>query len=170
MSLQISTDQVKELRAQSGSGVMDCRNALIETEGNIDKALDILRERSLVKAQKKSERSANQGVIEAYIHTGRNIGAMVEVNCESDFVALTDEFKELAHDLAMQVAATGPQFISEEEIPDDTTDVNPEQDCLLKQPFIKSPEKTIQEIINEAVAKMGENIKVNRISRFELGD
>ena len=115
--MEISTAMIKELRVQSGAGIMDCRNVLVDTEGDIEKALRILKERSLIQAQKKANRSTAQGVIETYIHTGGYIGAMVEVNCETDFVARTGEFKELAHHLAMQVAAICPQFVSREDIP-----------------------------------------------------
>ena len=166
--MKIPTVRVKELREQSGAGIMACRNALIEAQGAMAKALEILKQRSLFQAQKKANRSANQGIIEAYIHTGGRIGAMVEVDCETDFVARTDEFKELAHHLAMQVAAIPPQFISQEEVPEGA-DMEPQAACLLLQPYIKDPDKTVQEIITETIAKVGENIKVNRFARFELG-
>ena len=146
---------------------MECRNALLEAEGNMEKALQILKQRSLFKAEKKRKRSASQGLIEAYIHAGGRIGAMVEVNCETDFAARTDEFKELAHHLAMQVAAQNPQFISSEEVPEGA-DIDTQAACLLLQPYIKDPDKTIQDIITETIAKVGENIKVNRFARFEL--
>jgi len=167
--LKIPTVRVKELRDQSGAGIMDCRNALIEVQGDMAKALEILKQRSLFQAQKKANRSVNQGIIEAYIHIGGRIGAMVEVNCETDFVARTGEFKELAHHLAMQVAAVPPQFISKEEVPEGA-DIEPQAACLLLQPYIKDPDKTVQEIITETIAKVGENIKVNRFARFELGE
>ena len=169
MSLNISANTVKELRDQSGAGIMDCRNVLLETEGDMAKALQILKKRSLFHAQKKSGRYTNQGIIETYIHTRGYIGAMIEVNCETDFVARTDEFKELAHHLAMQVAAVCPQFVSKEEIPEGD-DIDPKQACLLLQPFIKDPGKAVQDIINETIAKVGENIKVSRFARFELGN
>ena len=167
--MKIPTAKVKELREQSGAGIMDCRNALLEAEGDIEKALQILKQRSLFQAQKKAKRPTTQGIIEAYIHTGGCIGAMVEVNCETDFVARTDEFKELAHHLAMQVVATCPQFISREEIPEGA-DIEPETACLLLQPHIKDLDKTVQDIINETIAKVGENIKVSRFVRYELGN
>jgi len=167
--LKIATTRVKELREQSGAGVMDCKNALVETEGDIEKALEMLKQRGLLQAEKKRERSVSQGIIESYVHTGGRIGAMVEVNCESDFVARTDEFKELAHNLAMQVAATSPQFISEEDVPEGA-DTEPQAACLLLQPYIKDPEKTVNDIITETVFKVGENIKVGRFIRFELGE
>ncbi|MFC1903659.1 elongation factor Ts [Chloroflexota bacterium] len=160
---------VKELRAQCGAGVMECRNALVEVEGNVEKALQILKEKGLLKAAKKVERVTEQGLVEAYIHTGGRIGAMVEVNCETDFVARTDEFKELAHNLAMQVAALSPQFINEEEIPEEA-EVEPQLACLLLQPYIRDQEKTIRDLIIETIAKVGENIRVRRFVRFELGN
>jgi len=166
--LKIPTDRVKELRDQSGAGIMDCRNALLEAEGEMEKALQILKQRSLLQIQKKARRSATQGIIEAYVHTGGRIGAMVEVNCETDFVARTDEFKELAHHLAMQIAAQEPRFISKEEVPEGA-DIEPEAACLLLQPYIKYPDRTVQDIIAETMAKVGENIKVSRFARFELG-
>jgi len=167
--LKIATVEVKELRDLSGAGIMDCKKALLEAEGNMKKALQILKEQSLFDAKKKEKRSATQGVIEAYIHTGGRIGAMVEVNCETDFVARTDEFKELAHNLAMQVTAMPPQFVSREEVPDEA-DIEPQTACLLLQPYIKDPDKTVQDIITETIAKVGENIKVSRFTRFELGE
>jgi len=164
----IPTVRVKELREQSGAGIMECRNALLEVEGDMEKALQLLKQQSLFKAEKKRTRSTFQGLIETYIHTGGRIGAMVEVNCESDFVARTDEFKELAHNLAMQIAAQDPQFISKEQVPEGVN-TEPQTACLLLQPYIKNPEQTIQDIITETVARVGENIKVTRFARFELG-
>ncbi len=166
--MEVSVTMIKELREQCGAGIMECRNTLLETEGDLKKALELLKEKGLLKAKKKAERATTQGLVEAYIHTGGRIGAMVEVNCETDFVARTDEFKELAHDLAMQVAAISPQYISQEEIPEGA-EVEPESDCLLLQPFIKSPDKNVQDVIVETIAKVGENIKVKRFSRFEVG-
>ncbi len=167
--MKIPTDRVKELREQSGAGIMECRNALLETEGNIEKALQILKQQSLFKAEKKRKRSTSQGLIEAYIHSGGRIGAMVEVNCETDFAAHTDELKELAHHLAMQVTAMSPQFISREEVPEGV-DVEAQAACLLLQPYIKNPNMTVQDIIDETIAKVGENIKVGRFARFEIGE
>jgi len=167
--LEISTDMIKELRNQSGAGIMDCRSALLDTEGNMEKATRVLKEKGLAKAQKKAERATTQGLIEAYIHTAGRIGAMIEVNCETDFVARTDEFKELAHCLAMQVAALSPQFISEEEVPEGA-DMELQEACLLLQPYIKDPARTVQDVIIETIAKVGENIRVSRFVRFELGN
>lgn len=166
--MEISTKMIKELREKSGAGIMDCRSALVDTEGDIEKALEVLKEKGLLKAQKKAERATGQGLVEAYIHTAGRIGAMIEVNCETDFVARTDEFREIAHCLAMQVAALSPQFISEEEIPEGV-EVEPQEVCLLLQPYIKDPTKSVKDVIMEIVAKVGENIQVRRFTRYELG-
>jgi len=167
--LDISTDMIKNLRAQSGAGVMDCRNILVQTEGDIDKALAVLKEKGLAKAQKKAGRVTGQGLVEAYIHTAGRIGAMIEINCETDFVARTDEFKEMAHCLAMQVAALNPQYISEEDMPEGTEAV-PEEVCLLNQQYIKDPGMTVKDVITETIAKVGENITIGRFTRYELGN
>lgn len=167
--MQIPTNSIKKLREQSGAGIMECRNVLLEAEGNMEKATQILKERILYKAEKKKGRIASQGLVEAYIHAGGRIGAMVEINCETDFAARTDVFKQLAHDLAMQVAALPPQFLSSEELPEGA-DVEAESACLLLQPFIKNTDMTVQDIINEAIVKVGENIRVNRFVRFALGE
>ncbi len=166
--MQVSTTAIKELREKTGAGVIDCKKALLEAEGNMEKAAEILNERGLALARKKADRTANQGIIEAYVHPGGQIATLVEVNCESDFVARTEEFKRLAHNLALQIAAMSPQFISPDDMPQET-DSDPKETCLLFQPFIKDPNKTIQDIITETIAKVGENIKVRRFVRFELG-
>ena len=166
--MKIPVGKVKELRKQSGAGVMDCRKALVKAAGDTDKALQILREEGFLLAKKKAERSATEGVIEAYIHCDGHIGAMIEVNCETDFVARTEEFKGLAHNLAMQVVAMNPQFISEDEVPEEA-DIEPQAACLLLQPYIKDNSKTVQDIIIETIARLGENIKVGRFTKFELG-
>ena len=167
--MKIPTDRVKELRKECGAGIMECRNALLEAEGDMEKAREILKQRSLLKAEKKRKRLASEGLIESYVHTGGRIGAMVEVNCETDFAARTDEFKELAHNLAMQIVAQDPQFISTEEVPEGA-DTEAQSACLLLQPYIRNPDMTVQDIINEAIAKVGENIKVSRFARFEVGE
>ena len=166
--MEISVTLIKELREKTSAGVMECKQALQEAGGDLDRASEVLQERGLAKAEKKMDRVASQGLIEAYIHSGGRIGVMVEVNCESDFVARTDEFKALAHDLALQVAATAPQYISPEEIPQDTK-LNPEEVCLLAQPFIKDDSKKISDLIAAASAKVGEKVIVGRFTRFELG-
>jgi len=148
---------------------MDCRKALMEAEGETEKALQILKEQGLLRAKKKAERSTTQGVIEAYIHAGGRIGAMVEVNCETDFVARTNEFKELAHHLAMQIAAMNPKFLSREEAPEEDEDIDPQAACLLLQSDIRDPDRSIQDTIDETIAKVGENIRVSRFARFEVG-
>jgi elongation factor Ts len=167
--LEISTDRIKELREQSGAGVMACRQALIDADGNIEKAIDLLKEQGLLAAKKKAERTADQGLVESYIHTAGRIGAMVEVNCETDFVARTDEFKALAHEIAMQVAAICPQVISPEEV-EDLSEEEQKTACLLLQPHIKDPARTVQDLVNDAIARTGENIKISRFVRFELGE
>jgi elongation factor Ts len=167
--LQISTEMIKQLREQSSAGIMDCRSALLSCDGNMEKALEILKEKGLLQAKKTAERVTAQGLVEAYIHTAGRIGAIVEVNCETDFVARTGEFKELAHCLAMQVAALSPQFISEKDIPEGA-DIDPKEACLLLQSYIKDPTRTVNDIIVEVIAKTGENIRVKRFARFELGN
>lgn len=162
----VTAQAIKELRVMTGAGIMNCKKALEEAKGNIDSAIELLRRQGLAKAEKKAHREVRQGLVEAYIHTGGRIGAMVEVNCETDFVAHTDELKGLAHDLAMQVAATDPSFLSSDGAPEG---VDPSEACLLSQPFIKDPQRTVQDIIAEKIARVGENIKVSRFARFELG-
>jgi elongation factor Ts len=166
--LQISTELVKTLRDKTKAGVMECRNALIECRGDLDKAIELLRKRGLAKAEKKAGRVASQGVVEAYVHPGGRMGAMIELNCETDFVARTDEFKELAHNLALQVVATSPLHIGDENhLPE--TALEDRECCLLSQPFIKDPSRSVKDIITETIAKVGENIKVGKFARFELG-
>lgn len=167
--MEIPIVLIKALREKSGSGIMECRNALADCAGDIDKALQLLRERGLAQAEKRFHRTTLQGLVEAYIHPGGRIGAMVEVNCESDFVARTDEFKALAHDLVLQVAATSPRFISATEMPAET-EGDPRELCLLLQPFIKDEGRTVEERIKETIAQVGENIQVKRFCRFQLGD
>lgn len=167
--MEITAGMVKTLREQSGAGFMDCRNALKTTDGNIEKALEILKEKGLLKAQKKASRATGSGLVECYIHTAGRIGAMVEINCETDFVARTDEFKDLAHSLAMQVAAMAPVCVAKENAPEGGEAV-PDEACLLLQPYIKDPTKTINDVIAETIAKTGENIKVRRFHRYELGN
>ena len=168
--LKIPTDNIKTLRQKSGAGVIDCRNALVEANGDMDKAIALLKERSLYQAQKTaaSQRVTAQGLVECYIHTAGRIGAMVEVNCETDFVARTFEFKELAHNIAMQVAAVPPVCVTKEEIPKEC-ELGPSKAALLCQPFIKEPTRTVQDIVNDVIAKTGENIRIKRFARFELG-
>lgn len=156
-----TTEQIKELRGLTGAGVMECKRAL-EEGGSLDGAQKLLKEWGLATAEKKAGREASQGLIESYVHGGR-IGALVEVNCETDFVARTDDFKTLAREIAMQVASMNPRRISSQE-PGEDGDVP-----LLEQPYIRDAGKTIQDLINETIAKLRENIVVRRIARFELG-
>lgn len=166
--MEITTEQIKALREESGAGIMECRNALKDAEGDKTKALDILQKQGALKAQKTAGRVANQGIVTSYIHAGGRIGSLVELNTETDFVARTDEFKELAYNIAMQVAAMSPEFISKEECPTGA-EIDFQNACLLMQPYIKDSTKTIQDIITELIAKTGENIKIGRFARFELG-
>jgi len=166
--LEISTIQIKELRDKTGAGIMDCRKALLEAEGDLDKASVIIKEQAILVVQKKADREVKAGVVDAYVHTGGRVGAMVELNCETDFVARNEEFKELAHNLAMQIAAQDPRFICEEDIPEGT-ECEPNVDCLLSQPYIRDTSVSINNVITETIAKFGENIKVSRFARFELG-
>ena len=164
----ISIEAVRELRNRTNAGILDCNLALLEVGGDIEKAIEFLKQRGTATAEKKKDAVATEGVMEAYIHHTKHIGVLVELNCETDFVAHTDEFKELARNLAMQVAAASPQFITSEEMPP-KADTDPQAVCLLGQPFIKEPGKTVKEIITETIAKVGENIRVRRFARFELG-
>lgn len=166
--MAVSTEAIKELRQSSGAGVMDCKRALEEASGDMERASGILRQRGLALAETKAHRATTQGLVECYIHAGGRIGAMVELNCETDFVARTDAFKALAHDLAMQVAATGPLSISPDDLPPGT-EGDPNEMCLLLQPYIRDPARTIQELITEAIAQTKENIQIRRFARFELG-
>ncbi len=167
--MQVSAAMVKILREKSGAGIMECRNTLVEVEGDIEKAEIILKEKGLAKAENRAGRGTAQGIIDAYIHAGGRIGAMVELNTETDFVARTDEFKNLAHELALQIAALCPKCIGDNDIPDEA-DINPKEDCLLQQPYVRDPSKTVQDIINETIARTGENIRVKRFARFIVGE
>ena len=195
----IKAETVKELRERTGAGMMDCKKALTETGGDMEKAIDFLREKGLAAAAKKAGRIAAEGIVEAYIHGGGRIGVLVEVNCETDFVGKTDEFKELCRDIAMQIAASSPEFVSKEDVPQEAIDHEKEilraqalnegkpekivdkmvegriekyykEVCLLEQPFIKDPDKTVAQLVTEKIAKIGENISVRRFVRFQVGE
>ena len=197
--MEITTSMIKELREATAAGVLDCKKALEASGGDLEKAKTYLREKGLAAVAKKADRAAEEGLIEAYIHTGSRAGALVELNCETDFVARTEAFKELAHDLAMQIVATKPLYLTPEDIPPDALEKEkaiyqtqardmgkPEriierivegklqkyyqEVCLMKQPFIKDDELTVQDVLTETIAKLGENIVVRRFVRFELGD
>ena len=197
--MAITAGMVKELREKTGAGMMDCKNALVEANGDMERATVILREKGLATAAKKAGRIASEDIVDAYIHMGGRIGVLVEINCETDFVAKTDEFKQLVKDIAMQVAASKPMCVRREELPEDVIEQEKEvyraqglnegkpekiidkivegrmekfyqQVCLLEQPFIKDPDRTVQDIVNEKIAKIGENISVRRFARFEMGE
>jgi elongation factor Ts len=166
--LDITTADIKELREMCGAGIMECRHALVEAGGDKQKAAEILKERGCLKAAKKAERVTEQGLVECYIHTGGRIGAMVELNCETDFVARTDVFKQAAHDIAMQIAAMNPQYITSEEVPEGI-ELEAETACLLSQPFIKDPTRLVKDIIVDVISRTGENVRIGRFVRFEIG-
>lgn len=197
--MAVTADSVKLLRERTGAGIMDCKAALAETDGDIDKAIEWLRKRGAAAAAKKVGRTTNEGIIEAYIHPGSRLGVLVELNCETDFVAKTADFKQLAKDLAMQVAATNPRTLTREEIDAATieremeiyrsqarNDKKPEnvvdriaqgklekfyqENCLIEQSFIKDPNRTIKQLVTDVIAKLGENIAVRRFVRFQLGE
>lgn len=157
---------IRNLRSATGAGIMQCQKALTEAQGDFNRAVDILKQEGIAFAQQKSTQLATQGVVDCYIHAGGRIGVLVEINCETDFVARTSEFKELAHNIAMQIAAMNPRYISPSEAGGDNA--SPEE-CLLLQPFIRNPGQSIQDLLSEAIAKLGENIRIRRFTRFELG-
>ena len=165
----VSLEAIKDLREQTSAGVMDCKNALEEADGDIAKAVELLRRKGLSTAAKKASRETLEGVVDCYIHTGSRVGAIVEVNCETDFVARTPEFKELVHNLAMQVAAMAPRYVDDAAVPDENT-VDPEEALLMEQAFIKDPSRTIRDVVNDVTARVGENIRVRRFQRFALGE
>src|SRR3990172_7262019 len=163
-----TADDVKRLRELTGAGMLDCKKALDKSDGNFDKAVEILREQGHAAAAKRAERETAHGMVEAYMHHNKTLGAMVELNCETDFVARTDDFQSLARQIALQVAGANPLYISKDEIPSGSED-SPKEVCLLEQPFIQDESKTVEQLIKDAIAKTGENIRVKRFARFELG-
>ena len=163
-----TVDQIKELRALSGAGIMDCKSALEESDGDLEKAQVILKAKGVASAAKKASRDTKEGLVESYIHGGR-VGAIVEINGETDFVARTEDMKTLAHSLAMQVAAMSPTYVGQDDIPEGE-DLDPREVCLLQQSFIREPDLTVQDLVNAAIGKLGENIRVRRFSRFALGE
>jgi len=167
--LAATVEQIKVLREMTGAGIMDCKRALEEADGDLEDAKRILREMGIASAAKKASRETNEGLVESYIHSGSRIGALVELNCETDFVARTDDLKDLAHDIAMQVAAMAPLYVDEGDIPDDE-ERNPQEVCLLQQAFIRDQNVIIQDLLGEAIGKLGENIRVRRFARFALGE
>jgi len=189
----MKVDDIKRLREETGAGIMDCRRAIEESKGDFEKAKQLLFQRGLAKAEKKAERVTKEGLIDAYIHLGGRIGALIEVNCETDFVARTDEFKTLVKDLLLQIVAMAPKFISKEEVPEDILKEEKErikrergiedeeklkeyiekfysEKCLLEQPFIKNESIKVKDLIATVIAKTGENIRVRRFARFELSE
>ena len=197
--MEVNASAVKELREKTGAGIMDCKKALAETGGSLDKALDYLRQKGLVAAAKRADRVAADGAVGAYVHPGGKIGVLVELNCETDFVARTAEFQALLKDIAMQIAAANPRFVRREDVPAEEMEKEktiyrqqalesgkPEkvlekivegkidrfysEVCLLEQPFIKEPERKVADIVNDAAARLRENIQVRRFARYNLGE
>ncbi len=196
--MTVSVEQVKKLRAATGAGILDCRKALEEAGGDFDKAVEILRKKGAAKAAKKAGRETKEGIIDVYSHGGGRIGVMVELNCETDFVARTEEFRHLAHEIALQIAAMSPRYVSEEDVPEEVLEKEREiareraraqgkpehvldrivegmiskfldEVVLLRQTYIRDDSKTIRDLITEAIAKIGENIVVRRFVRWEVG-
>ena len=194
----INAAMVKQLREKSGAGIMDCKEALTECDGDLEKAVEFLRKKGLATAQKRAGRSTSEGVVQAYIHMGGKIGVLVEVNCETDFVAKTDDFQEFAKNIAMHIAATSPVGISQEDVPQDVVDREmdiyraqalemgkPEkivdkiaegklskffkESCLMNQAYVRDPDMTITDYLNEVIAKTGERISIKRFARFQIG-
>lgn len=193
MTVTVTTDMVKTLRARTGAGVMDCRRALDEARGDLDAAAELLKTKGLAAAAKRAGRAASEGIVESYIHPGNRLGALVEVNCETDFVARTDEFKTLARELAMQIAASAPRYLSREDVPADEVAQQraalasetpgaseAELDrrmamwfaeaALLEQPYVRDAGRRIGEMITDTIARTGENIQIRRFARFKLGE
>ena len=195
----ITANMVSDLRARTGAGIMDCKNALAETGGDLEAAIDILRKTGAAKAAKKAGRTTSQGLVHSYIHEGGKIGVLIEVACETDFVARNDDFQGLVHDLAMHVAAAAPESVSRDDMPPDALDRErkfvteqaresgkPEavvekmvegrmnkffaESVLLEQEFVKDPDKKVEDLVKEAIARIGENIQVRRFVRYQLGD
>jgi elongation factor Ts len=164
----ISPAAVKELRELTGAGMLNCKTALEQAKGDLEKAKDILRQKGHAAAAKRAERVTAQGLVHAYLHHDGRLGALVEINCESDFVARTDDFRRLAQDITLQVAATNPHYLSPDDIPNGT-EGDPKELCLLLQPFVRDESLAIQDMITQAISKTGENIRVRRFARFELG-
>ena len=196
MTVKFDASTVKKLRDATGAGMMDCKKALQETDGAFEEAVEYLRKKGIDKAQKRSSRTAKEGIIQTYIHQGSKIGVMVEVNCETDFVARNEDFQRFTKDVAMHIAASSPKYVSGDEVPQDFIEKEKEvfraqvgdkpenvmekilegkveklkeEICLLNQPFIKDPDKTIQDYLTETLSKIGENIRISRFARFEVG-
>lgn len=196
MSQQISAQQVNDLRRQTGAGLMECKKALIEANGNMEEAITILKKKGIASAAKKADRAASEGTIQSYIHMGGRVGVLLELNCETDFVAKNEEFKQLAKDLCMHIAAASPQYVKREDVPANQVEKEQEiakaqtegkpaaaaegiikgkldkwykQICLLEQEYVKDSSQSVQEVLNQGIAKMGENMRVSRFERYQIG-
>ena len=164
----VTTADIKSLREETGAGIMDCKRALEEADGNHAAARKLLDEQGLAKAEKRADREASQGLVHSYIHGNGRVGVLVEVNCETDFVARTEEFQHLVHEIALHVAGMSPEFVREEDVPEDY-EGNPEETVLLAQPFVRDPSLTVAELVKQTIAKTGENIVIRRFARYERG-
>lgn len=173
----VSTEDIKTLREATGAGIMDCKRALLDSSGDIDKATLCLREKGFLKVQSKSSRETKEGLVDSYIHQGGRLGVLVEVNCETDFVAKNEDFKRFVHEVAMHIAAADPIYVDPADIPADVKDEVAEEEkdqfikenCLLEQPYIKDESITIGQLLTDLISKTGENIKISRFTRFKLG-
>ncbi len=167
--MAVSVELVRTLRDQTGAGIMDCKEALEKADGSLENAVIVLREKGVASVAKRVSRTTNEGVIETYLHTGGRVGAMVELGCETDFVARTEEFQKLAHDIAMQVAAMGPVYVDRDEI-EEGDDRPPAQISLMQQPFIKNSSSSVGDMVKELAGRVGENIRVVRFTRLAVGE
>ena len=195
--MSITAKQVGELRGQTGAGLMDCKKALVESDGDIENAITILRKKGMASASKKAGRATSEGLVESYIHLGGKVGVLIEVNCETDFVAKTDDFKYFVKDLCLHVAAVNPVCVSREQVPADLVEKEREiaasqaegkppaavqkiiegklnkyyaTACMLDQPFVKDSDKSVQDVLSEQISKLGENMVINRFTRFQIGE
>lgn len=166
--MDISVDAVKEVRAQTSAGMLDCKKALEQCSGDVKGAIEALRQKGFAMAEKRATRAVGEGVVVSYLHHNNRVGALLELNCETDFVARTDDFRRLAYDIAMHVVAASPLYLSQEDLPADSNS-SAEDVCLLAQPYVRDPSRTVAEVITESIAKTGENIRIGKFARIEVG-
>jgi len=166
--MDIPVSAVKEVRTKTNAGMLDCRKALEQSNGDVAGAIEALKQKGFAMAEKRAERAVGEGIVAAYVHHNNRVAALVELNCETDFVARTEDFRRLAYDLAMHVVASSPAFLCKDDMPADC-EVAVEEACLLSQPYVKDPSKTIADLITESIARTGENIKIGKFTRIELG-
>jgi len=167
--MAVNASEVKELRELTGAGMLECKKALDDSNGDLEKAKEALRKKGFADAAKRAERATAEGIVQSYIHHNHRVGVLVEINCESDFVARTDDFRGLAQQVALQVAGANPLYVSQEEMPEGSKE-DPKAVCLLLQPFIRDESMTVQDLVTQTISKTGENIRIRRFARFELGN